>query len=543
MIRYSILSLIMIFSLTGVYSQTELQTVAEKSNFESTSRYDDVMAYVNQLQKTSKNIRVETIAKTFEGRDIPLIIVGNPLPKSPKDLVNDKRVVVYIQANIHAGEVEGKEAVLMYLRDLLKIKNPEVLKDVVLLVCPILNADGNEKISTKNRTNQKGPINGVGVRYNGQFLDLNRDAMKIESPEIKGVITNILNKWDPEIIMDCHTTNGSYHVEPVTFTWIMNPNCDRSLINYMRDKMMPEMSSTLLDKYKTENCFYGEFIDMMDYSKGWISYAAEPRYLSNYIGVRNRLGILNENYVYADFKSRVLGCYNLINSLIDYSSLHKSEIKDLIKDVDSATIARGLNPSVADSFAIAYEGRPIPNNVTIKTFEADAVESENIYERYKKSDRRKDVTVIYIADYFATKNTKFPFAYILSIPDPDVINVLKAHGIVVEKLDNTITLDVDKFVIEDIKPVSRLSQGHYTETLQGKFVKETKEFPAGSYVVRTSQKLGYLASYLLEPQSDDGLMFWNFFDRYLVPQWSKNFFPYPVYKVISNAEIKTTIEK
>jgi len=543
MIRYSLLSLVMIFSLTGVYSQTELQTVAEKSNFESTSRYDDVMAYVNQLQKTSKNIRVETIAKTFEGRDIPLIIVGNPLPKSPKDMVNDKRVVVYIQANIHAGEVEGKEAVLMYLRDLLKIKNPEVLKDVVLLVCPILNADGNEKISTKNRTNQNGPINGVGVRYNGQFLDLNRDAMKIESPEIKGVITNIFNKWDPEIIMDCHTTNGSYHVEPVTFTWIMNPNCDRSLINYMRDKMMPEMSSTLLNKYKTENCFYGEFIDMMDYSKGWISYAAEPRYLSNYVGVRNRLGILNENYVYADFKSRVLGCYSLINSLMDYSSSHKVEIKDLIKKVDIATIARGLNPSVADSFAIVYEGRPTPNNVTIKTFEADAVESENIYERYKKSDRRKDVTVIYIADYFATKNTKFPFAYILYIPDPDVINVLKAHGIVVEKLNNTITLDVDKFVIEDIKPVSRLSQGHYNETLQGKFVKETKEFPAGSYIVRTSQKLGYLASYLLEPQSDDGLMFWNFFDRYLVPQWSKNFYPYPVYKVISSAEIKSTIDK
>ncbi|NOU18424.1 MAG: M14 family metallopeptidase [Bacteroidales bacterium] len=543
MIRYSLLSLVMIFSLTGVYSQTELQTVAEKSNFESTSRYDDVMAYINQLQKTSKNIRVETIAKTFEGRDIPLIIVGNPLPKSPKDLVNDKRVVVYIQANIHAGEVEGKEAVLMYLRDLLKIKNPEVLKDVILLVCPILNADGNEKISTKNRTNQNGPVNGVGVRYNGQFLDLNRDAMKIESPEIKGVITNIFNKWDPEIIMDCHTTNGSYHVEPVTFTWIMNPNCDRSLINYMRDKMMPEMSSTLLNKYKTENCFYGEFIDMMDYSKGWISYAAEPRYLSNYVGVRNRLGILNENYVYADFKSRVLGCYSLINSLMDYSSSHKSEIKDLIKKVDATAIARGLNPTVADSFAIAYEGRPTPNNVTIKTFEADAVESENIYERYKKSDRRKDVTVIYIADYFATKNTKFPFAYILSIPDLDVINVLKAHGVVVEKLNNTINLDVDKFVIEDIKPVSRLSQGHYNETLQGKFVKESKEFPAGSYIIRTSQKLGYLASYLLEPQSDDGLMFWNFFDRYLVPQWSKNFYPYPVYKVINNTEIKSTIDK
>lgn len=543
MIRFSILSLVLAFGLISASAQIELQTVAEKSNFESTSRYDDVMAFMNQLEKTSKNIRIETIAKTIEGRDVPLAIVGNPLPKSPKDLLNDTRVVVYIQANIHSGEVEGKEAVQMYLRDLLKSKNPEILKDVVLLVCPILNADGNEKISTKNRTNQKGPINGVGVRYNGQFLDLNRDAMKIESPEMKGVITNIFNKWDPEIIMDCHTTNGSFHVEPVTFTWIMNPNCDRSLINYMRDKMMPEVSNTLLNKYKVENCFYGEFVDMLDYSKGWISYAAEPRYLSNYVGVRNRLGILNENYVYADFKTRVLGCYNLLFSLVDYASTHKREIKSLIKDVDSKTIARGLNPSQVDSFAIAYEGRPTPKSITIKAYEADTVPSENIYARFKKSDRRKDVTVDYIADYYAIKNTKFPFAYILSIPITEVVNVLKMHGIIVEKLDNTITLDVDKFTIDDIKPVSRLNQGHYTETLQGKFVKETKEFPAGSYIVRTSQKLGYLVSYLLEPQSDDGLIVWNFFDRYLVPQWSKNYFPYPVYKVIDNTQIKSTVEK
>ena len=528
---------------TSGFGQSDFQTIAEKSNFESTSKYDDVMVFVNQLTKLSKNIRVETIAKTIEGRDVPLLIVGNPLPKSPKDLLGDKRVVVYIQANIHAGEVEGKEAVLMYLRDLLKSKNPEVLKDVVLLVCPIFNADGNEKISVKNRTNQNGPKNGVGVRYNGQMLDLNRDAMKVESPEVKGVIANVFDKWDPEVIMDCHTTNGSYHVEPVTFTWIMNPNCDRSLINYMRDKMMPEMSGTLLNKYKTENCFYGEFIDMDDYSKGWISYAAEPRYMSNYVGVRNRLGILNENYVYADFKARVYGCYNLINSLMDYSSQHREQIKELIKGVDAATISRGLNPAVTDSFAIAYEGRPTPNLVTIKTFEADKVESDNPYERHKKSDRRKDVTVIYVADYFATKNTKFPFAYILTIQDPEIIGLLKTHGIVVEKLDNTINLDVEKFVIEDLKAEQRLNQGHYTETLKGKFEKENKEFPAGSYVVRTSQKLGYLVSYLLEPQSDDGLTLWNYFDRYLVPQWSRNYNAFPVYKVIGKVDIKSTVEK
>ena len=138
---------------------------------------------------------------------------------------------------------------------------------------------------------------------------------------------------------------------------------------------------------------------------------------------------------------------------------------------------------------------------------------------------------------------KFPFAYIISIPDPEIINVLKIHGIVVEKLDKAIKLEVDKFEIKDLKAAPKLNQGHYTEKVEGAFVKEVKEFPVGTYIVRTAQKLGYLVSYLLEPQSDDGLLVWNYFDRYLVPQWSKNYYPYPVYKIIRNAEIKSTTEK
>ncbi len=542
MVRISLLTIFLFFSLTVGYSQNVLQTVAEKSNFESTAMHADVMAYIAQLQKSSPNIKVELIAKTFEGRDIPLIIVANPMPKKPADLLNDKRVVVYIQANIHAGEVEGKEASLMYLRDLLKDKNSTVLNDVVLLVCPILNADGNDKISTQNRTHQNGPKNGVGVRYNGQYFDLNRDGMKVESPEIKGVITNVLNRWDPDVIMDCHTTNGSYHVEPVTFTWIMNPNCDRSLINYMRDRMMPEVSTTLRDKYQVENCFYGEFIDQKDYDKGWISYAAEPRYLSNYVGVRNRLGILNENYVYADYRSRVVGCYNLIHSVMDYSATHKAEIKALLNSADAATIARGLNPAVTDSFAVAYEGKPTPNKANVKTYEVDVVVDEQGNEHLTKSDRRRDISVTYIADYYATKSVKFPFAYILSIPDPEVISLLKIHGIKVERLDKDISLEVDKFIIDELNAAPKLNQGHYTETAVGHFVHETKEFPAGSYMVRTSQPLGYLVSYLMEPQSDDGLLFWNYFDRYLQPQWSRGYNPYPVYKVLGRIEIKSTVE-
>jgi hypothetical protein len=139
------------------------------------------------------------------------------------------------------------------------------------------------------------------------MLDLNRDAMKAESPEVQGVITKVFNAWDPSVFMDCHTTDGSFHVEPVTFVWSVNPNGNNSLIQYMHLKMMPEMAGTLLNKYKTENCFYGEFFDLMNPGKGWLYDAAEPRYMTNYFGLRNRLGILDENYVHADFKSRVEG--------------------------------------------------------------------------------------------------------------------------------------------------------------------------------------------------------------------------------------------
>lgn len=526
------------FSVSGSFAQ--LTTVAERSDFTATSTCKDVISFIDQLKKSSPYIRVENIAISTEGREIPLLIIGKPLPASPEDLKNDSRVVIYIQGNIHAGEVEGKEASLMYARDLLKDKDPAVLKNIVLLICPIINPDGNDKISVKNRTNQNGPVNGVGVRYNGQFLDLNRDAMKAESPEVKGVLENIFNKWDPSVFMDCHTTNGSYHVEPVTFTWMVNPNGDRDLINYMRDKMMPDVSATLSGKYKVENCFYGEFIDMLQPDKGWILDASEPRYMSNYYGLRNRLGILNENYVYADYKSRVKGCYYLIRSLVDYASLHSSEIKKIVKDADARTIARGNKPGIADSFAIEYKVRPVPTKVKIRTYEAEYVSTENGWPNYRKTDRQKDVIVPYFIDYYPVKSVVFPYAYVISLSDKVIVDILKKHGIIIEKLTADAKLDAEIFEISELKGSERLNQGHYTNTVKGKYSLRTMDFPAGTLIVRTSQPLANVASYLLEPESGDGFLFWNYFDRYLVPQWGSGYYPYPVYRVLKPLTLKTS---
>jgi len=522
-----------------IFAQPGFLTVAEKSDFKSTSNYKDVNDFIDKLLKSSPYIRRETIATSIEGREVPLLIIGNPLPKSPADLINDKRIVVYIQANIHAGEVEGKEATLMFLRDLFKKKNPEILKNVVLLVCPLFNPDGNEKISPLNRTYQNGPENGVGVRFNGQFLDLNRDAMKAESPEVRGDLTNVFNKWDPAIFMDCHTTDGSFHVEPTTFCWMVNPDGDNSLIAYMREKMMPEMSNTLSGKYNILNCFYGEFFDMLNPDKGWVYDAAEPRYMTNYYGIRNRLGILNENYVYADFKSRVMGCYYLINSLLDYASAHNSEIKNMLSETDKKTIARGDNPVATDSFAIDYNVRPLAGKVTIKTYQAELINDTNGWKNYHRTDKQVDVTVPYFIDYYPTKNVRFPYAYLITIKDQAITDLLKIHGVKFEKLSADTKIEVQRFNITELKGSTKLNQGHYTNTIDGNYVNGQVDFPAGTIIVRTAQPLGNLAAYLLEPQSNDGLLFWNYLDRYLVPQWGLGYNPYPVYKVLDKTDIKS----
>jgi hypothetical protein len=526
---------ILVFFAVEIFSQTDIKTTAEKTNYRLTSTYDDVIDFINTLDKQSDLLRIETIAKTAEGRDINMMVVANPMIDDFRQAKEDKRIIVYIEANIHAGEVEGKEAAQMLARYLVNNPNSKILKNCIVLINPILNADGNEKFSNKNRTKQNGPAS-VGLRYNGQHLDINRDGIKLETPEANGILNNVLNKWDPSVFVDCHTTNGSYHKEPVTFTWMMNPNGDRNLINYMRDKMMPEVHDKLYSKYNVENVFYGEFIDKMNIDKGWNQYAAEPRYLVNYVGIRNRLSILNENYVYADFETRVNGSYHLLRTILDYAAKNSNEIKNIIKHADERTIARGLNNIPTDSFAIQYKAIPTPDKIKIQAYEADTIPGMKGYWHYKQSNRQRDVTVDYYADYFPTKSVRFPYAYILNIADAEVLRNLKTHGIKFERLARDVNLDVEQFIFTSLKPSARINQGHYTNIVEGEFESVRKTFKKGTVIVKTSQVLGWLIAYLFEPQTTDGLLYWNYFDKYLAPQWGGNLYPYPVYRLVEKPD-------
>jgi hypothetical protein len=515
-------------------------TTAERTRFAETSRHGEVLAFVAELQRLSPRVRVETMAVTPEGRPVPLVIVGDPVPASPADLRGDPRAVVYLQANIHGGEVEGKEAAQMLARDLaLGRTTTNYLDRLVLLIVPNFNPDGNERISPANRTSQVGPAGGVGDRYNGQNLDLNRDGMKLETPEVRGLV-RVLDRWDPVFFLDSHTHNGSYHQEPVTWVWGLNPNGDPAILSYMESTMLPAVTARMRDAYGTLTIPHGDFVDPTDPAKGWVPLEPQPRYLSNYVGLRNRFSVLNEQYPYVDFETRVRGAYHLFLTFLDYLHEHRDRVVEMVRAADRRTIGMGRSPGADDVFVLASEAQPIAGRLTIQGYEMEVTDAGNGRRRVRPTERtRTYADVPYLAHFAPTRTVAYPRGYLVPVPDERVLANLLAHGITVERLTAPATVRVEVFTATAVEGARRLNQGHYTTTVQGTYAAEDRTFPAGTLLIRTAQPLGPLAAALLEPESDDGLTAWNAFDRYLAAQWGSRPLAHPVARVLGDAPFVT----
>src|SRR5437867_1598042 len=314
-------------------------TTAESSNYRSTSRYEDVIAFIGAIQQADPDIRVETFATSGEGRALPLVIAGPPGVIDPRSAHATGLPIVFIMANIHAGEVEGKEAAQMLLRDL--VSSSRTLREaMIVLTAPIYNADGNEKISTDHRKTQNGPPNGVGVRENAQGLDLNRDYMKLESPEARGLISNVLNRWDPLLTVDLHTTNGSFHGYALTYSPTLNPNASDDLIDFERSTLLPHIREQMRTQHKKETYYYGNFLNQLTPEKGWYTFDSRPRFGNNYVGLRNRFTILSEAYSYIDFRARVEVTYQFLHEILNAVEKHGKKMMRLAARADRAKLRK-----------------------------------------------------------------------------------------------------------------------------------------------------------------------------------------------------------
>jgi hypothetical protein len=277
-----------------------------------------------------------------------------------------------------------------------------------------------------------------------------------------------------------------------------------------------------------------------DPEEGWVPLGPQPRYLSNYVGLRNRISVLNEQYPYVDFETRVRGAYNLFLSFLDFFHEFRDETVQLVREADRRTISRGVNPTPRDVFIVEYDREPIDQRLTILGYEMEMTETAGGRQRYRPTDREATYRdVPYFARYTEARSVPRPYAYLVPFMDAEIVRKIQQHGVTVERLLEPTVLSVESFMLASVEGAGRLNQGHYTTSVQGEYQASEVEFPAGSMVVRTGQALGDVVTYLLEPESDDGLVYWNYFDRYLASQWGRGGGPCPIYKLLEPANLMT----
>jgi len=500
---------------TLAFSQEPL-TRAERSGFKATASYRDVLDYLNAAQDQSDVLKVSFFGCTAEGRRLPLVILSNPATAEPADALRSGKVVVLSINNIHGGEVDGKDASLLLLRDILKGDLRYLLDRLVILLVPILNADGNERVSLLNRLTQVGPDSGMGMNTNARGLNLNRDYMKLESPEVQSLIANVFVPWWPHVTVDAHTTNGSRHGYALTYDCPHNPNGHPAPIEYAREVMLPAIAQRL-EKAGFKSFYYGNWVDEKDPSQGWETYDHLPRYGDSYRGLHNRISLLSEGYAYAEFKTRVLATKEFLKAVLQFSYDHAEEIKSLLRRAEEETIAWGRDPSRGEPIGLRFQQVPFDRPVKVLAFELkEVIDSKTSEKKVLVTDEPKTYEVPYLGKFIKTRTTPRPFAYLLPLAERSLTEKLRQHGVFVERLVNPLEVEVEVFRADRVEASPRPYQGHHLVTVSGQWTTERRTFPPGTFVVPMAQRSANVAAYLLEPESDDGFVRWNYLDHLLV---------------------------
>jgi len=479
-------------------------TVAEASDYTRTARYDDVVAFLDDLADQSDVAHLDSIGRTFEGREIPLAVVADPPVRTAEEARRDPRLVVLLFGNIHAGEVCGKEALLMLGRELALTPDHPLLDDLIVCLIPIYNADGNERFAPDNRPGQVGPEQ-MGQRANAQGLDLNRDYIKLEAPETRALV-RFCHEWDPTIVVDAHTTNGSLHQYTLTYQGPKHPAGDRILLERVRDEVLPAIDRMFERSTGYDSFFYGNFT--RDHTR-WVTYPAAPHYGAAYRGLRNRIGILSEAYAYATFRDRVLATLGFCRSVLEHAARHANELDALSESAMARTTAAGKAASQAPPAPVRVEAVPFDEPVTLLGYE----ESVEKPEGQPLEGPTKAYRVAFVNDFAPALEVPRAWAYVIPSGMERIAEHLRLHGVRVDRLDKDAEAFLETYEILEFDRLERPFQGHrMIRNVQVRKGGRREAIPAGAFLVRTGQPYGALASYMLEPQAESGLVAWNFFD-------------------------------
>ena len=498
----------MFLSLSMCLSQdSEWLTYYEKSNFLETPRYNETIEYSRKLADASPYIIFESIGTSPQGREIPLLIIDKKRNFTPESVKASGNAILLVEACIHAGESEGKEAGLMLIRDILiHNKFPKLLENTTLLFIPIFNVDGHERFSAYNRINQNGPEE-MGWRTTAQNINMNRDFLKADAPEMQQWL-KFFNEWMPDMFIDIHTTDGADYQYSITYGMHTMGEMNKEHTEW-QNKYLETIEKDLI-KDDVLMFPYVSFRRWHDPRSGLIRRTASPRFSTGYVTNQNRPALLIETHMLKNYKTRVEATYHMLRHTIEVIDKEYEDLIAINTKTDNETKLLANKEFIIDY----YTSQNDSTTVKFKGVEYDIVHSDltdGIWVQF--SDKPKEYELVLFDKLMPGNKVKMPEAYIIPVEWTDVINRIKVHGINYEVLNDNKEFEISTYRFSNVRFAGYPYEGRQmVQDFDLEEIRINKVFLKGSIIVPVNQRTAKIIAHLLEPIGPDSFVRWGFFN-------------------------------
>ncbi|HEU4662493.1 MAG TPA: M14 family metallopeptidase [Dokdonella sp.] len=487
-------------------------TPAEAAAFRTTPSYAQTRAYLERLAAASpRTLRLTRFGVSPEGRDLMLVVAAKDGEFTPQAAHASGKTIVMVQSGIHAGEIEGKDAALMLLRDVsVAAKQPHLLDHAILVWLPIFNVDGHENSGPYNRINQLGPAE-MGFRATAQGLNLNRDYMKADAPEMRDWLA-MYDAWLPDLFLDIHTTDGADY--PYDLTWYteqwgpLHPAVQQWQHEAFERTILPAF-----ERKGHRSAPYLDLVDHRDIAKGIGNFGSGPRFSTGYVALRNRAALLVETHMLKPYETRVRATYDFVVATLDYVNHGGAALRKAIAQADADTVARAGRADAKLAVAYATAKQSVPFKLEGYAFrrEASAISGDTWVHYDPKTP--KTYTIPYYRDLVATQTVSLPAAYLVPAGWTVVIDKLREHHLRTERTTAPLRLAVERYRLGAPRWSSSPFEGHHM--LEGFTLANERveaDFAAGAVLVPLDQPAANVAVGLLEPRASDSLLAWGLLD-------------------------------
>jgi len=511
-------------------------TVPEKTNFVRTASSADVLEFIDALRWSSDKMYVFNMFTTTLRRTCPAVVLANPRVTSPDEAAKSGKTVVYLQGNIHAYEPEAKEALMMLMRDILLGKRKSLLDSLIIIVCPNFNVDGTDTLSLS-----EGTPHILGSAVNAQNINLNRDAIRVETAEVAGLYRTVFNRWDPTLIYDGHLMGRVQHGYAIGYATCTVPASHPGPRNYVFDKLFPAVREATRNNFGLEvftHCGTDDKWPPTVWSHEEAMWTNEAKFVANAYGLRNRMTILAETPGHESFERRIYAHYSLITGVLEYANVHGKEMQEVCRaadrDVVEAVKAKAETGELRNFVAGKYESYGKVDILVYKErnvstlIPGTSVRAKIAPHMLRAPELVRGVE--FLCKPVGTAEARVPRGYLIPAELDFIAEKLRAQNVKVEVLGKPVKVSGEEFVIDKVG--QGRSGGYNMIKLDGGFAPSpAREFPAGTFRVDMAQPMANLAFYCLEPQAADGFAGWGMFDAYFKSLGvDKRSVVYPIYK-------------